>query len=173
MLVAFLVLVLAGSTRVGWLLLFDAVLWGALAISAVMPWLAGGKLDVRRRVVGWDGDDDAPGPTEGRPVEFEVTLHNRGMLPCMLLSVDLGCGGETVEPGKEKNRIVAEPVVSAGGPHDSARAFSGEYLDGPPGEGKSQGTPEARPPPILRYIVQLFKQQRNSLGVRRPFSSIP
>ena len=99
-LVAFLVLVLAGSTRVGWLLLFDAVLWGALAISAVMPWLAGGKLDVRRRVVGWDGDEDAPGPTEGRPVEFEVTLHNRGMLPCMLLSVDLGCGGETVEPGK-------------------------------------------------------------------------
>ena len=91
-------LVLAGSTRVGWLLLFDAVLWGALAISAVMPWLAGGTLDVRRRVVGWDGDDDALGPTEGRPVEFEVTLHNRGMLPCMLLSVDLGCGGLTAGP---------------------------------------------------------------------------
>ena len=99
-LVAFLVLVLAGSTRVGWLLVFDAVLWGAMAISAVMPWLASGRHDVRRRVIGWD--KEAPGPMEGRPVEFESSVTNLGATPCMLLSVDLDLGGTTPEGGKNR-----------------------------------------------------------------------
>ena len=99
-LVAFLVLVLAGSTRIGWLLLFDSVLWGALAISGVLPWLASGRLEVRRRVVGWD--EGAPGPMEGSPIEFEVSLHNVGLTPCMLLSVDPALGGTTPEGRKAR-----------------------------------------------------------------------
>ena len=35
--VAIALFVLAGATGVGWLLLFDAVLWGILVLSAVMP----------------------------------------------------------------------------------------------------------------------------------------
>ena len=100
--VAFILLVLAGSTRVGWLLLFDAVLWGSLGISAVMPWLAIGRLHVRRRVASWEARDDAPGPMEGQPVEFEVTLRNSGLLPSMFTSVTYNCEGETVEPYKER-----------------------------------------------------------------------
>ena len=99
-LVAFLVLVLAGSTRVGWLLVFDAVLWGALVISAVMPWLASGRLDIRRRVIGWD--KESPGPMEGGPVEFESSMTNHGATPCMLLSIDLDLGGTTPEGGKDR-----------------------------------------------------------------------
>ena len=44
LLVAIIVFVLSGVTRVGWLLLFDAVLWGTLVLSAVMPWLATGSV---------------------------------------------------------------------------------------------------------------------------------
>jgi hypothetical protein len=35
---------LAGATRVGWMMVLDAVLWGAIVISAAMPWLSIGRL---------------------------------------------------------------------------------------------------------------------------------
>ena len=101
-LVAVVVFVLAGATRVGWLLLFDAVLWGTLIVSAIMPWLATGGLMVRRRAVGWEGGDGNPRPMEGDSVEFEITLHNRGPLPCVFVSVYYNCEGLTIEPDHDR-----------------------------------------------------------------------
>ena len=46
--VAVLIFLLGGFTGVGWLLVFDAMLWGTIVVSAVIPWLAVGRLDVRR-----------------------------------------------------------------------------------------------------------------------------
>jgi uncharacterized protein (DUF58 family) len=101
-LAAGVVFVLAGVTRVGWLFVFDAVLWGTVVVSLVMPWLATGKLRVQRRVVGWDGRADDPAPMEGDAVEFEVRLENRGILPSMFVNVHPRCGGQVVEPYRER-----------------------------------------------------------------------
>ncbi|MCH7787319.1 MAG: DUF58 domain-containing protein [Chloroflexi bacterium] len=99
---AIILFVLAGITRVGWILLFDTVLWGTIVVSAIMPWLAIGKLQVRRRVVGWDSEDGDLGPMEGDAVEFEIRLHNRGILPCMLVTVHYNWGIEAAEAGRER-----------------------------------------------------------------------
>lgn len=97
---AIVTFVLAGATRVGWLFLFDAVLWGTAVVSAIMPWLAMGRLQVQRRMLGWDGAAGAPGPMEGDVVEFEVTLMNSGALPCVFPTVDYSCEGNAVDRGR-------------------------------------------------------------------------
>jgi hypothetical protein len=48
--VAVLVFLLARLTQVGWLYLMDAVLWGIVLLSAVLPWLGVAFLEARRRV---------------------------------------------------------------------------------------------------------------------------
>ena len=102
LIVAIVLFVLAGTTRVGWLLLFEAVLWGTLVVSAVMPWLATGDLDVGRRVAGRPDSDGKPGPMEGDALAFGIVLRNRGLLPCMLATVLFNCRGETLPPSRER-----------------------------------------------------------------------
>ena len=86
LLVAVVLFLLAGATRVGWILLFDAVLWGTIVVSAVMPWLTLGRPDVKRRAARWDAQKDKPAPTEGDAVEFEIGA-------CLKRAcADVGCG---------------------------------------------------------------------------------
>lgn len=77
------IFVLAGLSRLGWLLLFDAVLWGTIILSAALPWLTTGKLQVSRRVLGWEPHEGVPGPMEGDAVELESVVTNAGWLPCV------------------------------------------------------------------------------------------
>ena len=83
--VAVMLFALAGFTRVGWLLLFDAVLWGIIIISMIMPWLAIGNVSVRRRITGWQGKGLYEGPMAGDPCEFEIRMENRGLLPAVFI----------------------------------------------------------------------------------------
>ena len=94
--------VLAGSTRVGWLLLFDAVLWGILILSTVMPWVALGRMRIRRRIVGWTGRPDDANPMEGSPVQFELFVQNRGLLPCIFVSVAYNLAGRVTGADRER-----------------------------------------------------------------------
>lgn len=89
---AVIVFLLTGFTRVGWLLLFDSVLWGVIALSALMPWLVMGRLVAHRRVIGWDGDESLPGPSEGSEVKFSIDLANEGRLPAAFTTVDYNLG---------------------------------------------------------------------------------
>jgi uncharacterized protein (DUF58 family) len=100
--VAVLLFFLATYTRVGWLFMFDAVLIGTLGVSALMPLLAVGRLHVLRRVVSWPGRDEVPGPNEGEPVEFEVTVENKGWLPAAFLTVKSPWGRFAEVVGKER-----------------------------------------------------------------------
>ncbi len=77
------IFVLAGVSRVGWLLLFDAALWGAIVVSAALPWLVTGKLYIGRRVLGWEPREGVPGPMEGDAIELETEVRNTGWLPCV------------------------------------------------------------------------------------------
>ena len=102
-LIAVFVFILVNTTRVGWLLLFDSVLWGLITLSAIIPWLAIGKLEGKRRVIRWEGDQNLSGPTEGEIVEVGVDLHNRGMLPMAFGTVDYNLGGEP--SGERQHRL--------------------------------------------------------------------
>ena len=99
---AILILVLAGFTRIGWLLLFDAVLWGVIVVSAAMPWIAVGDLRIRRRISRWHGAEDYPGPMVGDPIEIDIALQNRGFLPCMFVSIGYNYDGQGIESAKKQ-----------------------------------------------------------------------
>ena len=102
MVTAVVVFLLTNLTRVGWLLLFDSVLWGLVAVSLLMPWLAMGRLVAHRRVIGWDGDESLPGPTEGQEVRFSIALRNEGLLPAAFATVDYKLGHNTSDSFRDR-----------------------------------------------------------------------
>ncbi|MDA0771139.1 MAG: DUF58 domain-containing protein, partial [Chloroflexi bacterium] len=83
--VAVMLFTLAGFTRVGWLLLFDAVLWGIIIISMVLPWLAIGNISIRRRITGWHGKGLYEGPMAGDECDLETLMENRAILPAVFV----------------------------------------------------------------------------------------
>ena len=95
---------LADSTRVGWLLLFDAVLWGTVVVSVIVPWLAIGGVQVERRIAVGYGRDDQMGPMEGDAVAVEVTVRNRWLLPAMFVLVRYILVGES--PAGSSDRLL-------------------------------------------------------------------
>ena len=98
--VAVVVFLLGGFTGVGWLLVFDAMLWGTIVVSAVIPWLTIGRLDVRRRVLQREEQD--LGPTAGEDVEFEVLVQNRCLLPAAFVTVLYHLGGSRAAAVKHR-----------------------------------------------------------------------
>src|SRR5918996_6252414 len=91
LIVAILVFLLARLTQVGWLYLMDAVLWGIVLLSAVLPWLGVAFLEARRRVEHGGAAEGRNGPTEGEPVQIELSLQNRAFWPRFFLSVSYEC----------------------------------------------------------------------------------
>ena len=98
--VAVLIFLLGGFTGVGWLLVFDAMLWGTIVVSAAIPWLAVGRLDVRRCLV-LRAEQDL-GPTAGEDVEIEVLVQNRGLLPAAFVTVLYNLDGSPAEAIKHR-----------------------------------------------------------------------
>ena len=78
---------IASATRVGWVHLADAVLWGVAILSAVTPWLSVYGLSVQRNRR-FDSLANLPGPVEGKPIDIDVRLTNRWWIPRFLLSVE-------------------------------------------------------------------------------------
>jgi uncharacterized protein (DUF58 family) len=76
---------LASITRVGWLHLTDAVLWGMIAMGLILPWVtvpglrASRKIDTGRKV-----DDVAP--VVGDEIDVQVNVTNGGILPRFLVT---------------------------------------------------------------------------------------
>ena len=88
---AILTFFMAKLTQVGWLYLLDALLWGAILISAVMPWLAVAYLSAHRRVIREGDHSRSPGPAEGETVQVELLLENAKAWPRFFLSVTYHC----------------------------------------------------------------------------------
>ena len=82
---------LARLTQVAWLYMLDAILWGAILLSLVVPWLAVMSLSARRRIVRREGSAGPPGPTEGEVVQVELWLENRRVWPRYLLAASYDC----------------------------------------------------------------------------------
>ena len=79
----------ASATRVGWLHLADAVLWGILAFSLVFPWLSVAGLRASRHVRVRSTGRRGVAPVEGDSVDLGMTVENPGVLPRFLVSA--GC----------------------------------------------------------------------------------
>ncbi|MDA0734171.1 MAG: DUF58 domain-containing protein [Chloroflexi bacterium] len=82
-------------TQVGWLYLIDAVLWGIILLSAILPWLGASFLSAQRKVehTGTSAGklESWNGPAEGDPVEIELRLKNRGFWPRFFISASYAC----------------------------------------------------------------------------------
>ena len=82
---------LASTTRVGWVHLADAVLWGVILLSVAIPWLSMPGIRVERNV-GSGERRDSPGPLEGDSLPVNLRLENRWWLPRFLVSVSYPIG---------------------------------------------------------------------------------
>ena len=85
--VAILVFLAGRMTLVGWLYLVDAVLWGILILSAVIPWLSIPFLAAERQVHRKSSTAGRPGPAEGDEVRIELTVRNRTFVPRFLFTL--------------------------------------------------------------------------------------
>ena len=86
-LVAIVLFLIASATNVGWVRIFDAVLWGMLLLSLLLQWLSITRVDVTRRLLAVVGTGAFDGPTEDDAVESEVRLHNRWFWPRFFISL--------------------------------------------------------------------------------------
>ncbi len=88
---AIAVFFLGRLTQVGWLYLIDAVLWGLILLSAILPWVGATFLDARRKV-GYEGTSEGvDGPAEGDPVDIRLRLINKGFWPRFFISASYEC----------------------------------------------------------------------------------
>ena len=108
------VYLLAGQTQIGWLYLFDAVIWSLVLLSAIIPWWSLKPLRIKRRVRVHHpskGRLEQAVPTEDDTVEIELRVENRGRLARYFVKVLEECPLE--EPGKG-SRTFLLPTVKPG-----------------------------------------------------------
>ena len=77
---------IASATRVGWVHLADAVLWGVVILSAVTPWLSVYGLSVKREKR-FASSSNLAGPIEGQALDVDLEVTNKWWIPRFLLSV--------------------------------------------------------------------------------------
>ncbi len=90
---------LASVTRVGWLHLADAVLWGMIAMGLVLPWLTVPGLRASRKIATNRGGDDVA-PLVGDEIDVQVDVANSGPFPRFLVTASY----ESSFTGGEKRR---------------------------------------------------------------------
>lgn len=78
---------IASATRVGWVHLADAILWGIVGLSAVTPWLSVYGLSVSRSKR-FNSRSNLAGPVEDQSLDIDVRLKNRWWIPRVLLNVE-------------------------------------------------------------------------------------
>lgn len=91
LLVAILVFLLARVTQVGWLYLVDALLWGILILSAVLPWLGVVMMSARLRLDIEGASAAGVSPSEGDRIRIQVSLRNRAFWPRFVFGLYYDC----------------------------------------------------------------------------------
>ena len=96
------VYMLASQTQIGWLYLFDAIIWSLLVLSAILPWWSLRTLEVERQVLlpGSTLDQSQlAGPREDDTFEVRIKVTNGGRLTRYLIKVVEECPYD--EPEKQ------------------------------------------------------------------------
>ena len=104
--------VLGNLTQVGWLYLTDAVLWGIILVSAVVPWLNIFPLRAERSIESPDETGGSPGPTEGGLVAIGITLRNPTFWPRYVVSLFYDCPLEA--PSRRMQRFFVSELAGFG-----------------------------------------------------------
>ncbi|MCH8279574.1 MAG: DUF58 domain-containing protein [Chloroflexi bacterium] len=89
--VAILLFLVGRVTLVGWVYLVDAVLWGIIILSFLVPWLGAAFLEAQRRVDRPKSGALHPGPAEGDLLHIDVSVRNRAFFPRFLFNVYYDC----------------------------------------------------------------------------------
>ncbi|MFQ5997286.1 MAG: DUF58 domain-containing protein [Dehalococcoidales bacterium] len=83
---------LAGQTQIGWLYLFDAIIWALLVLSAILPWYSLRSLQVERQVLLPGAVQlELGGPLEDETVEIKLKVTNNGRLARHFIKVLEDC----------------------------------------------------------------------------------
>ena len=100
---------LANQTQIGWLYLFDAIIWGLLVFSAVISWHTVRNLTIERQVLLPRFDPyQLNGPVEDEAVEVRLKLTNRGRLARHFIRVTERCPFE--QPGSQDKSFFISTV---------------------------------------------------------------
>jgi uncharacterized protein (DUF58 family) len=110
----------ASTTRVGWVHIADALLWGVVLLSFAAPWAMVPGISAARRLR-VDTKGGLPGPAEGDMVSAGVTLTTRGHLPRFMVSCSYAVDWEGGE--RDQHRWVFSQVP-ARGEKESIREFT-------------------------------------------------
>ncbi len=84
----------ARQTQIGWLYLFDAIIWSLLVLSAILPWYSLRSLQVDQQVLMPTINLNQPllnGPLEGEAVEVKLKVTNNGRLARYFIKVLADC----------------------------------------------------------------------------------
>ncbi len=95
-----LIYFLASQTQVGWLYLFDAIIWSLLVLSAILPWYSLRTLRVERQVLlpaSALGQSQLGGPLEDETVEVKLKVTNSGRLARYFVKVWEDCSFDQPE----------------------------------------------------------------------------
>ncbi|MFC1962897.1 DUF58 domain-containing protein [Chloroflexota bacterium] len=90
----------ASQTQIGWLYLFDAIIWSLLVLSAVLPWYSLKSLQVEHQLLLPASSLSQPpldGPLEDETVEVRVKVTNKGRLAKHFIKVLIDCPFEQPE----------------------------------------------------------------------------
>lgn len=84
---------LASQTQVGWVYLFDALIWSLLILALIMPRLSLRSLSVEGEVLLAQSaaETGLSGPTEDEKIEVKLTVTNHSRLACHFLKLVVDC----------------------------------------------------------------------------------
>lgn len=89
-----LIYLVASQTQIGWLYLFDAIIWSLLLLSAILPWYSLKSLQVERQVllpISTLRQPQLGGPLEDEAVEVKLKVTNNGRLARHFIKVLEDC----------------------------------------------------------------------------------
>ena len=146
------VYLLGSQAQIGWLYVFDAMIWSMVLLSIALPWWSLRSLRIERQVLpsrsaNWFRDPATP--TEGTPVEVRLKVINRGRLPRFLINV---VEDSPLDDPSERPRVFLLPSVK---PRSEAR-FS--YVSTCYRRGRF---PSARATLLARAPLGLFVRRRH------------
>ncbi|MCH8910847.1 MAG: hypothetical protein IH867_08910, partial [Chloroflexi bacterium] len=103
---------IASATRVGWVHLADAVLWGVVILSAITPWFSVYGLSVQRNRR-FNSLVNLAGPVEGKSLDIDIRLTNRWWIPRFLLNVEYSIDSPRATSGESIVLVGVGPRASS------------------------------------------------------------
>ena len=89
-----LIYFVASQTQIGWLYLFDAIIWSLFTLSAILPWYSLKSLQVERQVLLSTTilqGSQLGGPSEDEKVKVKLKVTNNGRLARHFIRVSEDC----------------------------------------------------------------------------------